>query len=148
MSCFEVHQARLLSKMFRFPSPSFSWRWVGRSGRKKEWTHEGFWVPVKAELLSTKAWLRSHFVRNQMEKQEQDYQMSKKATKTKHRWQFKRIGVNKTRSCACKLKYLLFCKWFWIFFFFFFTFPKQWVGRAMGNEIFYGDGLNGHLMSL
>ena len=25
--------------------------------------------------------------------------------------------------------------------FFFFTFPKKWVGRAMGNETFYGDGL-------
>ena len=28
-------------------------------------------------------------------------------------------------------------------FFFFFTFPKTWVGRAMGNETFYGDGLSG-----
>ena len=28
------------------------------------------------------------------------------------------------------------------FFFFFFTFPKTWVGRAMGNETFYGDGLS------
>ena len=26
------------------------------------------------------------------------------------------------------------------FFFFFFTFRKKWVGRAMGNETFYGDG--------
>ena len=25
--------------------------------------------------------------------------------------------------------------------FFFFTFPKKWVGPAMGNEEFYGDGL-------
>ena len=25
---------------------------------------------------------------------------------------------------------------------FFFTFPKKRVGRAMGNETFYGDGLN------
>ena len=23
---------------------------------------------------------------------------------------------------------------------FFFTFPKKWVGRAMGYETFYGDG--------
>ena len=23
----------------------------------------------------------------------------------------------------------------------FFTFPKKWVGRAMGNKTFYGDGL-------
>ena len=27
-------------------------------------------------------------------------------------------------------------------FFVFFTFPKKWVGPAMGNETFYGDGLN------
>ena len=53
-------------EMFRFPSPSLSWRWFGRSGKKKEWTHEGFWVLVNAGLLSTKAWLRGHFIRNQM----------------------------------------------------------------------------------
>ena len=29
------------------------------------------------------------------------------------------------------------------FFFFFFTFLKKWVGRAMGNETFYGDALIG-----
>ena len=28
--------------------------------------------------------------------------------------------------------------------FFFFTFPKKWVGRAMGNETFYGDGPSGN----
>ena len=28
------------------------------------------------------------------------------------------------------------------FFFFFLTFPKKWVGRAMGNETCYGDGLS------
>ena len=70
--------------MFRFPSPALSWRWVGRSGKKKkEWTHEEFWVPVKAGLLSTKAWLRGPFVRNQMvwQEQEQDYQVSKKGDK-------------------------------------------------------------------
>ena len=64
--------------------------------------------------------------------------MSKKATKMKYWWQFKTIGVNKTRSCASKLKYLPLYKWFWIFCF---TFPKKWVGWAMGNETFYGDGL-------
>ena len=80
------------------------------------WSDEGFWVPVEAGLLSTKAWLRGPFVRNQMAWQEQDYQMSKKATKTKYRWWFKTIGVNKTRSCACELKYLLLYKWFWNFF--------------------------------
>ena len=67
--------------MFRFPSPSLSWRWVGRSAKKKEWTHEGFWVPVKAGLLSKEAWLRDPFVRNQMVLQEQDYQISKKGYK-------------------------------------------------------------------
>ena len=30
--------------------------------------------------------------------------------------------------------------------FFFFTFPKKWVGRAMGNETFYGDGLSRHIL--
>ena len=25
---------------------------------------------------------------------------------------------------------------------FFFTFPKKWVGQAMGNKTFYGDGLS------
>ena len=62
--------------------------------------------------------------------------MSKKVTKRSI------DGVNKTRSCACKLKYLLLYKIFWNFFFFFFLlFQKKWVGRAMGNETFYGDGL-------
>ena len=74
--------------MFRFLSPSLSCGWVGRSGKKKikrERSLEGVWVPGKAGLLSTKAWLRGPFVRNQMVYQEQDYQM-KKATKTKYRW--------------------------------------------------------------
>ena len=97
-------------------------------------------MPAKAGLPSTEAWLRGPFVRNQ----NRDYQMSKKTTKTKYRWWFKTIGVNKTRSCACKLKYLLLYKWFWIFFL---TFPKQWVGRAMGNETFYGDGLTARTVS-
>ena len=30
--------------------------------------------------------------------------------------------------------------------FFFFTFPKKWVGRVMGNETFYGDGLTLRLL--
>ena len=51
----------------------------------------------------------------------------------------KRVGVNNTRSCACKLKYLLLYKWFWNFFFF--TFPKNWVGRAMASEVLNWDGL-------
>ena len=49
------------------------------------------------------------------------------------------VTVNKTRSCACKLKYLLLHKYSELFFF---TFPKKWVGRAMGNETFYGDSLS------
>ena len=32
-----------------------------------------------------------------------------------------------------------FDQWIWIFFF---TFRKKWVGRAMGNETFYWDGLS------
>ena len=61
--------------------------------------------------------------------------MSKKVTKRSI------DGVNKTRSCACKLKYLLLYKIFWNFFFFFFTFPKKMGRSGMGNETFYGDGL-------
>ena len=30
------------------------------------------------------------------------------------------------------------------FFFFFLLFHKNWVGRAMRNETFYGDGLTGN----
>ena len=48
------------------------------------------------------------------------------------------------RSCACKLKYLLLYKWFWIFF----TLSKKWVGRAMGNKTFYGDGLTVYIFHL
>ena len=44
------------------------------------------------------------------------------------------IGVNKTKSCACKF----FTSDSGIFFFYF---SKKWVGRAVGNETFYGDGL-------
>ena len=68
MKCFVSHR-----------SPSREGESVGRA-KKKEWTHEGFWVPVKVEMLST--W---SFRSNQMVKQEQDYQMSKEATKTKYR---------------------------------------------------------------
>ena len=45
--------------------------------------------------------------------------MSKKAT----------IGVNKTRSCASKLKYL------------FLHLPKKWVGRAWETKHFMGMAL-------
>ena len=38
---------------------------VGRA-KKRERSLEGVWVPGKAGLLSTKAWLRGPFVRNQM----------------------------------------------------------------------------------
>ena len=31
---------------------------------------------------------------------------------------------------------------------FFFPFPKKWVGRAMGNETFYGDGLKSKIFFL
>ena len=64
--------------------------------------------------------------------------MSKKASKTKHQCKFKTIGVNKTTSCACELKVLASLQVILNFF----IFPKKWVGRAMGNETFYGDGLS------
>ena len=49
------------------------------------------------------------------------------------------IVVNKTRSCACKLKYLLL--WIVNLDFLLLLFPKKkGVGRAMGNEIFYWNG--------
>ena len=44
--------------------PSREGGWVGRANKKKGWTHEEVWVPVKAGLLSTKAWLRGPFVCN------------------------------------------------------------------------------------
>ena len=52
----------------------------------------------------------------------------------------KRSSDDNLKSCACKLKYLVLYKWFWNFFFI--IFPKKWVGRVMGNETFYGDGLS------
>ena len=30
-------------------------------------------------------------------------------------------------------------------FFLFYSVPKKWVGRAMGDDTFYGDGLNNEL---
>ena len=39
---------------------------VGRAKKKRERSLEGVWVPGKAGLLSTKAWLRGPLVRNQM----------------------------------------------------------------------------------
>ena len=39
---------------------------VGRAKKKRERSLEGVWVPGKVGLLSTKAWLRGPFVRNQM----------------------------------------------------------------------------------
>ena len=38
-------------------------------------------------------------------------------------------------------------EYLFLFFVFFFTFRKKWVGRAMGNETFYWDGLNDTRMS-
>ena len=48
--------------------------------------------------------------------------------------------VNKTRSCACKLRTELRLEESGINFFFF-TVRKKWVGRGMGNQTFYWDGL-------
>ena len=69
--------------MFRFPSPSLSWRWVGRSGQKKkkkkkknEWTHERGLGATESRAAKYES----------LEIYYQGYQMSKKATKTKYRW--------------------------------------------------------------
>ena len=52
-------------KMFRFPSPSLSWRWVGRSGKRKKRinTRRGL-IANEGPAANTKAWLLGHFVRN------------------------------------------------------------------------------------
>ena len=52
------------------------------------------------------------------------------------------VGANKTRSCACNLKYIVLTCFFTSDSVFFFTFSKKWVGQEMGNETFYGDGLS------
>ena len=49
--------------------------------------------------------------------------------------------VNKTRSCACKLIKVLTSLPRESEFFFLHYFGKKWVGREMGNETFYWDGL-------
>ena len=52
---------------------------------------------------------------------------------------YKIVG-NKTRSCACKLKFLLL----WLVnleLFFFSLFRNKWVARAMWNETFYLIGM-------
>ena len=68
--------------------------------------------------------------------------MSKKATKLSIDDNLKQLVLMRTRSCACKLKYLLLYKLFWdlfIYFFFFFTFQKN---GSMGNETLNWDGLS------
>ena len=57
--------------------------------------------------------------------------------------------INRTIKCLKRLQKRsidnnlrqLFTRDSGIFFFFFFAFPKIWVGRTMGNETFYGNGL-------
>ena len=49
----------------------------------------------------------------------------------------KTIGINKTRSCACKLRYSLLYKWCW----FFFYFSKKMGRSGNGKRNIYGDGL-------
>ena len=50
------------------------------------------------------------------------------------------IVINKAKSRACKLKFLLL--WLMNLEYFSFTIlEKKWVGRAMGNETFYWDDL-------
>ena len=104
---------------------------VGRA-KKKEWTLEGVWVPGKAGLLSKKAW----FTKSTLKRGLFDYQMSKQPLKNivsmliedKDITSYIPIAVNKTRSCACKLKYSLR----WLVNLFFFYFSKK-MGRS-GDE--------------
>ena len=69
------------------------------------------------------------------------------------------IGVNKTRSCSCKLKYLLLYKRFWNFFFYFSKknrSVRQWemkhfIGLAQNTfKIFWQEGkeLGKHIFTL
>ena len=119
-------------------------RSVGQKKKKKdEHMIEGFWVPVKAGLLSKLGYVVLSFVIR--------WYNRNRTTKCLKRLQKRGIDDNlrqlvliRQDRVLVKLKYLLLYKWFWILF----SFPKNWVGRAMGNETYYGDGLNGVRMAL
>ena len=88
-------------------------------------------LPVRAGLLSTKAWyvVLSFVIRwYNMNSTTKCLKRLQKRSVDGNLRQLVTIGVNKTKSRACKLKYLLLYKWLW---FFFFTFPKKWVGREI-----------------
>ena len=115
--------------MFRFPSPSLSWRWVGQSGKKKSKhkhvkgseCHRRPGCSVRKLGCVVLSFVIRWCNRN-------------RTTKCLKRLQKRSIDDNlrqlvlKTRSCACKLKYLLLYKWFWIFFFLLFQ-KNGSVGR-------------------
>ena len=127
------------NKMFRFPSPSLSWRWVGQSGKKKKkkWTHAGFWVPVKAGLLTTKlGYVVLSLIR---------WYNRNRTTKCLKRLQKRSIEYDNLRQLVLIRQDHVLVNLSTCFFRsdsdFFFTFPKKWVGRAIGNEtLIYGDG--------
>ena len=85
-------------------------------------------MPVKAGLLSTKAWLRGAFVHTKCLKRLQKRSIDDNLRQLVLLRQ-DRVLVNLS-NCFIRSDPD-----------FFVTFPKKWVGRAMGNETFYGDGL-------
>ena len=119
--------------MFRFPWPRLLWWWVGRLGKKKkkkkERTLEGLWVPEKAGLLNKRAWLQSQLENVVFSFVTRSIDVNLK----RQGHHIIPIVVNKTRSCACKLKYFLLWLVNLIFFFFFFFYFSNKMGRS-------GDG--------
>ncbi len=132
--------------MFRFPSPRLLWWWVGRSGKKKKKKRKNTWVPEKAGLLSKKAWLQSK-LENVVFSFVIPYQMSKQSLNNVVSMFIRDKDIIylslliKQDRVLVNWSTCFFNKWIWNFFFFF-TFRKKWVGRAMGNETFYWDGLS------
>ena len=81
---------------------------VGRSvgqkkKKKKERTLEGLWVPEKAGLLNKRAWLQSQLENVVFSFVTRSIDVNLK----RQGHHIIPIVVNKTRSCACKLKYFL-----------------------------------------
>ena len=89
---------------------------VGRE--KKEWTHEGFcqWGPGY-QMRKLGYVVLSFVIRwyNMNSTTKCLKRLQKRSVDVNLR-QLVTIGVKKTKSCACKLKYLLLYKWLWFFF--------------------------------
>ena len=114
--------------MFRFPLPSLSWRWVSRSGKKKKNDHikgsECQWRPgcsvrklgyVDFSFAIDIRWYNRNRT-TRLQKRSIDDNLRQL------------IGVKKTSSWACRLKYSLLYKWFCFLFYF---------SKKMGRS---GDG--------